>query len=66
MRAVNQSIGRCIRHINDFASILLVDKRYKKENILNKLPGWIKESIIKDVDKFGKNINLLTQFFKKR
>ena len=28
MRAVNQSIGRIIRHINDFGTIFLVDNRY--------------------------------------
>lgn len=28
MRAVNQSAGRCIRHIRDFATVILVDARY--------------------------------------
>ncbi|NXG40911.1 DDX11 helicase, partial [Psilopogon haemacephalus] len=43
MKAVNQSIGRAIRHQKDFASILLLDRRYGSTAVLNKLPGWIRE-----------------------
>ncbi|KAL8780468.1 MAG: hypothetical protein Q9194_000898 [Teloschistes cf. exilis] len=43
MRAVNQSIGRAIRHRNDYASILLLDRRYSTTRIADKLPGWIKQ-----------------------
>ncbi|XP_025020448.1 ATP-dependent DNA helicase DDX11 isoform X1 [Python bivittatus] len=42
MKAVNQSIGRAIRHQKDFASIVLLDHRYTRPAILNKLPQWIK------------------------
>lgn len=45
MRAVNQSIGRAIRHANDYACILLVDARYARPRIRGKLPGWIGESV---------------------
>lgn len=47
MRAVNQAIGRAIRHKDDYAAILLMDKRYGTEKIQKKLPGWIKESVQK-------------------
>lgn len=47
MRAVNQSIGRAIRHRGDYASILLLDGRYKTPRIEGKLPGWIKQGIAK-------------------
>nr|XP_047913861.1 ATP-dependent DNA helicase DDX11 isoform X1 [Anser cygnoides] len=43
MKAVNQSIGRAIRHQQDFASILLLDHRYARPAIFNKLPQWIRE-----------------------
>ncbi|KAM7022567.1 ATP-dependent DNA helicase DDX11 isoform 1-T1 [Passerculus sandwichensis] len=43
MKAVNQSIGRAIRHQKDFASIVLLDHRYARPAIFNKLPQWIRE-----------------------
>uniref|UniRef100_A0A8D0HC34 Helicase ATP-binding domain-containing protein n=1 Tax=Sphenodon punctatus TaxID=8508 RepID=A0A8D0HC34_SPHPU len=42
MKAVNQSIGRAIRHQKDFASIVLLDHRYTRPAIFNKLPQWIR------------------------
>ncbi|KAK1779547.1 helicase C-terminal domain-containing protein [Copromyces sp. CBS 386.78] len=43
LRAVNQSIGRAIRHQNDYAAIVLIDHRYEKEHVRARLPGWIRE-----------------------
>ncbi|RMZ84335.1 hypothetical protein DV738_g548, partial [Chaetothyriales sp. CBS 135597] len=45
MRAVNQSIGRAIRHRHDYAAILLVDSRFSTDRIRKKLPGWIQGSM---------------------
>jgi len=45
MRAVNQAIGRAVRHKDDWAGIVLFDKRYAGQRIRAKLPGWIKESL---------------------
>ncbi|XP_062954956.1 ATP-dependent DNA helicase DDX11 isoform X2 [Cynocephalus volans] len=45
MKAVNQSIGRAIRHQSDFASIVLLDRRYARPPILAKLPGWIRDRV---------------------
>ena len=63
MKAVNQSIGRAIRHKNDYATILLLDHRYDRPNILNLLPDWI-QSQVQICDKFGPVMAKLTKFFK--
>jgi chromosome transmission fidelity protein 1 len=45
MRTVNQCIGRAIRHQNDYAVILMLDRRYSTPRIRKKLPMWIQESL---------------------
>ncbi|KAG0566399.1 hypothetical protein M758_7G058100 [Ceratodon purpureus] len=75
MKAVNQSIGRAIRHIGDYAAILLVDVRYtstsspsgpnaKPSGPASKLPEWIKERLVQVTGSFGEVHKLLHQFFK--
>jgi chromosome transmission fidelity protein 1 len=44
MKAVNQSVGRAIRHANDYASIVLLDARYAQPHTLAQLPAWINAS----------------------
>ena len=63
MKAVNQSIGRAIRHKGDYASIVLVDHRYSRANIIKQLPRWIKEHVIVE-EKFGPVIPKLHKFYK--
>ena len=41
IKAVNQSIGRSIRHARDYATIVLVDQRYSRASVRDKLPEWI-------------------------
>ena len=45
LRAVNQSIGRSIRHAGDHAVILLLDQRYSAPAVRAKLPGWIGDRV---------------------
>ncbi|XP_066594564.1 Fanconi anemia group J protein homolog [Prorops nasuta] len=41
-RALNQALGRCVRHINDWGAVLLVDERFQQESSIKYLPKWIK------------------------
>lgn len=43
MNVVNQSIGRVIRNVSDYGSIVLVDSRYAQDRVKNKLPRWIQK-----------------------
>lgn len=47
MRAVNQSIGRSIRHAKDYSAIFLVDQRYSRLNIKQKLSKWVRDKLQK-------------------
>lgn len=39
-RALNQALGRCIRHKNDWGAILLVDERFKNPKFQGSLSRW--------------------------
>ncbi|KAF7422865.1 ATP-dependent DNA helicase chl1 [Pleurotus ostreatus] len=62
MNSVNQSIGRAIRHRNDWAALIFLDKRYKSQTIKNKLSGWIQPHY-HPVDTFGQGIKALSSFY---
>ncbi|KAJ6620765.1 helicase C-terminal domain-containing protein [Mycena sp. CBHHK59/15] len=62
MNAVNQSIGRAIRHRGDWASLILLDKRYASTSIRSKLPKWI-GSKMTIADSFGQAIRELGSFY---
>ncbi|KAI0397962.1 DNA repair helicase [Xylariaceae sp. FL0594] len=66
MRAVNQSIGRAIRHRNDYAAIVLVDRRFGTERIKGKLPGWIQGGLVQGSESggLGQMMSKLTGFFR--
>ena len=40
MRAVNQAMGRAIRHSKDYGMIFLLDNRYKWKQYKKYLAGW--------------------------
>uniref|UniRef100_T1J6D5 DNA 5'-3' helicase n=1 Tax=Strigamia maritima TaxID=126957 RepID=T1J6D5_STRMM len=45
-RALNQALGRCIRHRNDWGALILVDDRFgKQEKYVNGLSKWVRKAI---------------------
>ncbi|VDK79625.1 unnamed protein product [Litomosoides sigmodontis] len=63
MHAINQSIGRVIRHRNDYAAIILIDLRYKNERIVKGLPSWIQPRLYNATD-LDDGVQHLQRFFK--
>ncbi|KAJ9587971.1 hypothetical protein L9F63_018600, partial [Diploptera punctata] len=61
-RAVNQAIGRVIRHKDDYGAIILCDSRFEQKNIMTALSTWIQPQI-KKYDTFGPVIRDLKKFF---
>jgi chromosome transmission fidelity protein 1 len=53
MRAVNQSIGRAIRHRADYAAIVLADRRFATSRIRGKLPRWIRSGMVEGSEDKG-------------
>jgi chromosome transmission fidelity protein 1 len=46
MRTVNQCIGRSIRHVNDYAAVVLLDRRYSQLRITSQLPMWLNSDVV--------------------
>lgn len=61
MRQVNQSVGRAIRHINDYAALYLIDERFSTPGIQSKLSKWVRDSIVEN-----KNLKQQTHEFFQR
>ena len=73
MRAVNQSVGRAIRHAMDYAAIVFADARYAPPGsatgapagVSTQLPGWIGEKLVVPRN-YGEVQSSLVRFFQAR
>ncbi|XP_046964251.1 Fanconi anemia group J protein homolog [Vanessa cardui] len=41
-RALNQALGRCVRHKDDWGALLLIDSRFEKSQNREHLSSWVK------------------------
>lgn len=64
MKGVNQSIGRAIRHRNDWAALLLIDHRYAQQHVLAGISAWLRDRMV--ARQFPALVSELRQFFEKR
>ncbi|KAG7327644.1 hypothetical protein KOW79_009250 [Hemibagrus wyckioides] len=62
-RAVNQAIGRVIRHREDFGAIFLCDYRFKGTDVRQQLPSWVRPHV-RTHENFGTVVRDAAQFFR--
>ncbi|XP_042057083.1 regulator of telomere elongation helicase 1 homolog isoform X1 [Salvia splendens] len=63
LRAINQAIGRVIRHRHDYGAIILCDERFSHFNRQSQISSWIRPHV-KCHSKFGDVVYTLTRFFR--
>lgn len=67
MRAVNQCVGRSVRHAKDYSSIILIDHRYNSEHIQKKLSFWVQKRLqCDDSGSVERTCLVLSEFFKNK
>jgi len=64
-RLLDEFKGRAIRHRGDWASLLLVDRRYSTPSIRNKLPKWIGNKVV-ITEGFGQTVKEMGTFFRSK
>lgn len=62
-RAVNQAVGRVIRHKDDYGAVILCDSRFAENHFKTQLSAWIRPFIM-NYNKFGPVMKDITQFFR--
>uniref|UniRef100_A0A8C3QUE2 Regulator of telomere elongation helicase 1 n=1 Tax=Cyanoderma ruficeps TaxID=181631 RepID=A0A8C3QUE2_9PASS len=62
-RAVNQAIGRVIRHRQDYGAIFLCDHRFTTCDVRSKLPSWVRP-YVNVYDNFGHAVRSVSLFFR--
>ncbi|KAG5500489.1 hypothetical protein JKF63_03583 [Porcisia hertigi] len=49
VRAVNQALGRCLRHVQDYGAVVLLDERYTQPVYQQRLSKWCRAAIQTEV-----------------
>ena len=62
-RAVNQAVGRVIRHKDDYGAVILCDERFSFDASIKQMPSWLK-SYVKKLNNYEGAVDDLKSFFK--
>ena len=61
-RALNQALGRCIRHRDDYGAIVLMDNRFQLPTVQSQLSKWLRPAI-RPSSSFAAQMASLEEFF---
>ncbi|SBT72497.1 DNA repair helicase, putative [Plasmodium malariae] len=66
MRSINQSIGRVIRHKNDYGSIFFLDSRFSNSQRIKEISKWVRTHfrVYRDIEQIQSDIDKFFELFK--
>jgi regulator of telomere elongation helicase 1 len=64
VRAINQAVGRAIRHRNDYGVVLLCDERFSSSHLLSQLSKWLRP-YAEVCSSFDSALTTMVSFFSK-
>lgn len=62
-RALNQALGRVVRHRYDYGAILLLDQRFEQKRVFNQLPSWTRGGVQRTDGSHQAALNGLKRFY---
>ncbi|ORD93777.1 CHL1 [Enterospora canceri] len=64
MRAVNQALGRVVRHPGDWGCVFMLESRYRNQQMKRQLPGWI-GPFMREVSRYERVVDEFNGFIEK-
>ncbi|KAJ1899188.1 hypothetical protein LPJ66_002269 [Kickxella alabastrina] len=64
-RAINQALGRCLRHKNDWGAIIMLESRFGQSWNINRLSKWVRQHL-RVHRNFGSAMASLDEFYRVR
>jgi regulator of telomere elongation helicase 1 len=62
VRAINQAVGRAIRHRNDYGAVLLCDERFSSSHMISQISKWLRP-YVEVCSSFDKALHSISSFF---
>ncbi|XP_055350656.1 Fanconi anemia group J protein homolog [Paramacrobiotus metropolitanus] len=61
-RAINQALGRCLRHKHDWGALILLEQRFMNPKFVDGLSKWVRQRIKRNFRDFADPMNSLRAF----